>query len=97
MSTQTVPNQRQQFYTLHLQGHTYAEIAERLGVSKMCVRFWCRRLRDGKGAQTIYPKKPSGLLSRFHPQVRYVILRLRLEHSRWGPNRCSLRVKQVPT
>jgi hypothetical protein len=97
MGKQTVSYQRQQFYTLHLQGQTYTEIAERFGVSKMCIRYWCRHLRDGKGIQTIYPKRPSGLLSRFHPRMRYVILRLRLEHPRWGPNRILAKLHKRPS
>ncbi len=97
MYQQTNPTQRRQFYTLHQQGQTYAEIAERFGISKMCVRYWCRHLRDGKDAQTTYHKKPSGLLHRFHPRVRYVILRLRLEHARWGPNRILAKLRKRPS
>ena len=97
MYQQTSPTQRRQFYTLHQQGQTYAEIAERFGISKMGVRYWCRHLRDGKDAQTTYCKKPLGLLHRFHPRVRYVILRLRLEHARWGPNRILAKLRKRPS
>jgi hypothetical protein len=97
MHQQTSSTQRQQFYNLHQQGQTYAEIAERFGISKMCVRYWCRHLRDGKDALTTYHKKPWGLLHRFHARVRYVILRLRLEHTRWGPNRILAKLRKRPS
>jgi transposase InsO family protein len=37
------------------------------------------------------------LLSRFDPKVRYAILRLRLKHPRWGPNRIRARLKKRPS
>lgn len=97
MGQQTGPHQRQQFYSLHQQGQTYAEIATRFGVSKMCVRYWCRRQRDGKSCQTHYWRRSRGLLSSFHARVRYVILRLRLEHPRWGPNRILSKLRKRPS
>ena len=33
-------------------------------------------------------------LQQFDPKVRYCILRLRLEHPRWGPNRILMRMKK---
>lgn len=87
MVTRVEPHQRQQFYRLHLCGETYEQIAERFGVSKECVRYWCRRQRDGGRPYTHYGHRPPGLLGSFVPLVRYVILRLRLSHPRWGPNR----------
>jgi hypothetical protein len=65
-----------------------------MGVSRECVRYWCRRQRDGKGIQSVYCRKPYGLLSRFSPLVRFVILRLRLEHPRWGPDRIRYMTRQ---
>ena len=79
MGQQTNPSQRQCFFALHQEGLTFAEIAERMQVSKACVRYWYRRQRDGEICQTHYSRTPKGLLSYFHPRVRYVILRLRLE------------------
>ena len=46
--------QRQQCYGLHLGGETYAQIARRFEVSKECVRYWCRRQRDGGDIHTHY-------------------------------------------
>lgn len=87
MVKQTSPEQRQMFYEQHQQGQTYEAIAQAQGVSKECVRYWCRRQRDGGSCQSHYQRQPAGLLSHFEPKVRYVILRLRLKHPRWGPNR----------
>ena len=97
MSMRTSNEQRQKFYLLHHDGHTYEEIAERFGVSKECVRYWCRRQRDGKGCETHYHRASPGLLQRFEAEVRYCILRLRLEHPRRGPNRLRAGLKERPS
>ena len=94
MSEQTTCTQRRLFYQRHSGGETYEEIARGMGVSRECVRYWCRRQRAGKGVQSQYPRKPAGLLSHFAPQVRFVILRLRLEHARWGPDRIRHTARQ---
>lgn len=83
----TRAKQRREFYQRHEGGETYQEIADASGVSKECVRYWCRRQRDGGDCQSRYRREPGGLLGRFDGKVRYVILRLRLEHPRWGPGR----------
>lgn len=97
MANRTRPRQRRRFYERHLRGETYQVIATDERVSKECVRYWCRRQRDGGGCQTEYQRKPSGLLSKSHPLVRYAILRLRLEHPRWGPNRIREKLKKRPS
>lgn len=83
----TTPSQRRDFYRQHLRGATYQEIAAGAGVSKECVRYWCRAQRDGRPCQSQYRRSPAGVLAQFAPQVRYVILRLKLEHPRWGRER----------
>jgi hypothetical protein len=87
MTDKTTVEQRRQFQEQHQGGRTYAEIAERYGVSAMCVRYWCRKQRAGPGQPGRGTKKEAGLLSRFDGLVHYAILRLRLEHPGWGPNR----------
>lgn len=94
MLRQTTPEQRRRFYQRHLRGESYQEIADHEGVSKACVRYWCRRQRDGGSYISQYRRKPGGLLGRFDPKVRYLILRLRLQHPRWGPNRILARLKK---
>lgn len=97
MKKHTTPTQRRMFYELHKQGLTYAEIAKQHCISKECVRYWCRRQRDGGSCKTTYHKEPTGILSRFDGLVRYGILRLRLEHPRWGPGRILYHLKKRPS
>lgn len=97
MSVKTGPDDRRKFYERHLQGETYAEIAAAVGLSVGCVRYWCRRLRKGGSCLSHYQRPPSGLLIRFHPLVRYGLLRLRREHPRWGPGRLLFHLAQRPS
>lgn len=105
MAKRTSPWQRREFYVRHRMGETYQQIADSEGVSRECVRAWCRRQRDGGDCQTRYRREPQGQLSQFDPLVRYCILRLRLEHPRWGPSpilnglrkRPSLRGLRLPS
>ena len=96
MGRQTTPVQRRTFYELHEQGLTYPQIAKQYNVSRECVRYWCRRQRDGGSCRTTYHKVPTGILSRFDPLVRYCILRLRLEHPRWGPGMLRFHLPRRP-
>src|SRR5512136_1368641 len=92
MSIKTPADDRRKLYERHQRGETYAEIAEATGVSVGCVRYWCRRLRDGGSCLSQYHRRVGGLLSHFNPLVRYLILRLRLEHPRWGPERIRFKL-----
>lgn len=94
MSTHTSLEQRQSFYSDHQQGETYSEIAERAGVSVECVRYWCRRQREGGSCQSRYCGRPCGLLQQFDPLVRYWILRYRLKHPRWGAGSLRANLKK---
>ena len=85
MKHYTSENDRQRFYELHEKGQTYEEIAEIFGVSKECVRMWCRRLRAGGTAKDRYINPRAGVLSTFSPEVKTVIIALRESHQRWGP------------
>lgn len=96
MKKQTTPDQRREFYERHQHGETYRAIAERYGVSLGCVRYWCRRQRDGGSCQSVYAGRPQGHLRGCDALVRYSILRLRLKHPRWGPNRIRERMKKLP-
>jgi hypothetical protein len=97
MARRTTSDQHREFYMRHLRGETYQEIADRADVSKGCVRYWCPRQRDGGSHLNIYRREPRGLLSQFHPRVRYCILRLRLEQLRWGPNRIRAKLSKKPS
>lgn len=97
MAGRTTTRQRQEFYEWHQSGETYQEIAERYSISCWAVRYWCRRQRDGGDCRSQYRREPSGLLRRFNPMVRIVILRLRLKHPRWGPSRILAGMKKRPS
>lgn len=43
--------QREEMYRQHLMGKSYAEIAEFNHLSKECVRYWCRKQRNGRAAR----------------------------------------------
>jgi transposase InsO family protein len=85
MGERTTPDLRRTFYTLHQQGLSYCEIADQYDVSRECVRYWCRRQRDGGTCETVYQKSPTGILSRFDWRIRLHVLRLRLRQPRLGP------------
>lgn len=93
----TTPQQRRIFYQRHLRGETYQDIAQSAGVSWWCVRYWCRKQRDGGSHRTAYRRRSHGILSTFHPRIRYCILRLRLEHPRWGPDRIRAKLLKRPS
>jgi hypothetical protein len=97
MANQTTLYLRQQFCNRHRSGETYEAIAHSEGVSKWTVRYWCRRERDGGELRTVFRREPAGLLRRFDPKVRYCVLRLRLEHPRWGPNRILAGLRKRPS
>jgi transposase InsO family protein len=91
----TTSKQRLMMYEQHQAGKTYGQIAQEYGLSFECVRYWCRRQRDHKGVDTVFPNRD--MLHTFHPLVRYGILRLRLEHMKWGPIRIRFHLEKRPS
>lgn len=97
MMRHTTITQRRLCYERHTQGHTYAAIAEQLGLTVSCVRYWARQQRDGRRDLTSrYQRSAPGLLRHFGSRVRYVILRLRLRHPGWGPTRIRFALTHHP-
>ncbi len=96
MSTKTTPEQRRRFYERHLAGETYGEIAEDYGISLECVRYWCRRQRDGGDCVTHAGRPASGILSHFDPRVRFSLLRMRLKYPKRGPAVLRWHLRQEP-
>jgi transposase InsO family protein len=97
MAKLTTPEQRQMFYQKHQAGQSYQQIANDTGFSRAVVRKWCRRQRAGGDVETRYHRHPAGILSEFDPLVAYVILRLRLAHPRWGPQRIRDHLERRPS
>ena len=85
--SKTNVKEREAFWQRHRAGESYQTIAASVRVSKACVGYWCRRQSKGGSPQSHYKHNPTGVLSHFAPLVRYVLLRLRLAHPRWGPSR----------
>jgi hypothetical protein len=79
---------RQQFVQQHQQGATYAAIAQASGWKVETVRKHCQAFQRN-GVTGLQPRPsgppPHGVLSTFTPVVRFAALRLKREHSAWGP------------
>ena len=97
MQKRTDATQRREFYRRHLRGESYADIAAAAGFSKECVRYWCRRQKRGGSVISHYPGPAPGLLQRFHPMVRFVVLKLRWRHRGWGPAAIRLGLQKRPS
>ena len=71
----------------HLSKEKLADIAEDMQLNFYTVRKWWRLYRD-KGWSALIPKPPGSspdrTLRRFDPMVKYVALRLKREHPKWG-------------
>lgn len=97
MGLQTTERERKAFYDRFRGGESYQVIAHATGWSVECVRYWCRRQRDGQSCRQPRRRTGTGALSRFSPLVRYAVLRLRLEHPRWGPHSILLHLSKRPS
>lgn len=78
--------QRREMMRLVEEGYTYAEVAQQTGVSFWTARKW---IRIGKkyGVQNLassYGRPRAGPLHGFDPMVRYIALRLKRQHLKWG-------------
>jgi hypothetical protein len=103
----TTVQKRQEMVRLADHGASYRATAEQTGVSFWTARKWVRRAqRDGLPALVTTLGRPAaGPMSEFDPLVRYVALRLKLEHKTWGAEyvvkkmgeRRSLRGRRLPS
>jgi len=85
MAERTSEGQRIEFYRRNINGESYVEIAQGNGVSRECVRYWCRRQKKGEGVKSRWHVRKRGALSQFDIAVPGHILELRKQHPRWGP------------
>lgn len=89
MQKRTTLADREEIVTLKRSGLTYGQISDKTGWSKETVRRVWRAYRDhGPAGLLAQPlgRPATGLLSTFDSLVRYVALRLKLEHRKHGPD-----------
>jgi transposase len=82
----------------HQQGQSYHQIAVAMHLNYYTVRKWCRR-QQRQGWRGIEPcsRTPStGVLSHFHPVIKYVALRLKRQHPGWGLDKLRLELQRHP-
>lgn len=84
----------------HLAGESLPTIAQDLGLNFYTVRKWWRIYQRVSWAG-LEPKPvrccPTGLLSKFDPLVKYVVLRLKREHPGWGLDVIRLELQRRPS
>jgi hypothetical protein len=99
--------QRREMMLLAEEGHTYAAVAEQVGVSFWTARKWIR-LGKRCGLDSLascYGRPATGPLAGFDPLIRYVALRCKRQHPKWGAEyvvkklgeRPSLQDKKLPS
>jgi hypothetical protein len=99
--------QRREMMLLAEEGHTYAAVAEQVGVSFWTARKWIR-LGKRCGLDSLascYGRPATGPLAGFDPLIRYVALRCKRQHPKWGAEyvvkklgeRPSLQDKELPS
>ena len=78
--------ERREMMRLVEEGHTYAAVAEQVEVSFWTARKWIRlSKRYGKeNLASCYGRPRTGPLSGFDPLIRYIALRLKRQHPKWG-------------
>src|SRR5688500_4134692 len=84
----------------HLAGETLANLAEALQLNFYTVRNWWR-ISHRQGLPGLFPKPAGppgrGVLSKFEPLVKYVVLRLKRHHPAWGLDVLRLELKRRPS
>jgi hypothetical protein len=94
---ETTHRERMAMVEAKLNGLSLKQVAHQAGVHRDTARYWWRQYRD-HGWSALLPAArqptPTGSLSRFHPLVRYVALRLKRQHPKWGPDVLLLKLRQ---
>jgi len=82
----TLVQRREMLRLVEEEGATYAAVAAQIGVSFWTARKWIRRgKRDGvEHLGSCYGRPAKGPLGAQDPRVRYLVLRLKKRHPKWG-------------
>jgi len=82
----TTVQQRQEISRLAGEHQTFRAIGDQVHVSRWTARKWARRGKNGglSGLISTLGRPSLGPLGDFDPRVRYVALRLKLQHPHWG-------------
>lgn len=91
---------REQFVQLHQGPCPYRTIEQRCGWKAATIGKHCRAFQK-HGAIALQPRRPGrprcGILSTFHPVVRFAALRVKREHPAWGPAVVLDELRQRPS
>lgn len=92
----TTCSQRVAIIEMQQAGASYELIAKQFALNYYTVRKWCRRFRDGNWT-AVFPlrQRKKGILSQFHPLVRYSALRLKRKHPGWGADKILLEMSRT--
>jgi transposase InsO family protein len=87
--------QRVEMIERHAKGESYHRLANDLHLNYYTVREWCRRYQKG-GWEQLKPRQAGGRqpLLRFHPLVKYALLKLKRQHPGWGLDKLSLELQR---
>ena len=88
--------QRHEMMRLTEEGYTYAEATQQTGVSFWTARKWVR-IGKKHGTQKIassYGRPRAGPLANFDLLIRYVVLRLKRQHPKWGAEYVLKKLKE---
>ena len=82
----TTIGKRREMMQLVEEGHTYAEVAEQIGVSFWTTRKWLRIGKRGgqKNLASCYGRPRAGPMAGYDPLLKYRVLRLKRKHPGWG-------------
>jgi len=91
--------ERREMMRLVEEGHTYEAVADQVGVSFWTARKWIRLgKRCGKENLASYYGRPRARpLAGFDPLIRYVALRLKRQHPKWGAEYVLKKLGEKPS
>lgn len=95
----TTIQERQEMARLSEAHETQKAVAEQLGVAFWTARKWIRRAKHGGLAAlvSVRGRPANGPLAGFDPRVRYVALRLKRQHLKWGAAYIVMKMSERPS